>query len=175
MSDEYRSTYGLENHGFENLEREYWNLPTPALYEQVVRHREGILAHHGAIHRRGGPRADPQRLRRRGSGTRASRRLAGSGGRVGRNGSEHAPPTPLEAGQPRPSISCQVRDLRRVTVASGRCRARRVALCCGHEGLPARFVQRVRRGPFDGADLVGVAFGTGPVRVVFRCVPKPAG
>jgi phosphoenolpyruvate carboxykinase (ATP) len=49
MSDEYRSTYGIEHHGFENVEREYWNLPTPALYEQVVRHREGILAHHGAI------------------------------------------------------------------------------------------------------------------------------
>jgi phosphoenolpyruvate carboxykinase (ATP) len=49
MSDEYRSAYGLEHHGFENLEREYWNLPTPALYEQIVRHREGILAHYGAV------------------------------------------------------------------------------------------------------------------------------
>jgi phosphoenolpyruvate carboxykinase (ATP) len=49
MSDEYRSDYGLENHGFSNLEREYWNLPTPALYEQIVRHREGILAHLGAL------------------------------------------------------------------------------------------------------------------------------
>ncbi len=49
MSDEYRSNYGLEHHGFENIEREYWNLPTAALYEQIVRHREGILAHHGAV------------------------------------------------------------------------------------------------------------------------------
>ncbi len=49
MSEEYHSTYGLENHGFENLEREYWNLTTPALYEQAIRHREGILAHLGPL------------------------------------------------------------------------------------------------------------------------------
>ncbi len=44
-----RSTYGLENHGFSNLEREYWNLTTPALYEQAIRRREGILSHLGPI------------------------------------------------------------------------------------------------------------------------------
>jgi phosphoenolpyruvate carboxykinase (ATP) len=49
MSDEYRSEYGLENHGFQNLEREYWNLTTPALYEQAIRHREGVLAHRGSL------------------------------------------------------------------------------------------------------------------------------
>jgi phosphoenolpyruvate carboxykinase (ATP) len=49
MSDEYRSQYGLENHGFQNLEREYWNLTTPALYEQAIRHREGVLAHRGPL------------------------------------------------------------------------------------------------------------------------------
>lgn len=49
MSDEYRSTYGLDHHGFENLEREYWNLTTPALYEQAVRRREGVLAHLGPL------------------------------------------------------------------------------------------------------------------------------
>ncbi|MBN2304350.1 MAG: phosphoenolpyruvate carboxykinase (ATP) [Anaerolineae bacterium] len=48
MSD-YRSTYGLEHHGFENLEHEYWNLTTPALYEQVVRRREGVMAHRGPL------------------------------------------------------------------------------------------------------------------------------
>lgn len=46
---EYRSKYGLENHGFSNLEREYWNLSTPALYEQAIRHREGVLGHLGAL------------------------------------------------------------------------------------------------------------------------------
>ncbi len=49
MSDEYRSSYGLEHHGFENLEREYWNLTTPALYEQAIRRREGVLAHLGPL------------------------------------------------------------------------------------------------------------------------------
>jgi phosphoenolpyruvate carboxykinase (ATP) len=49
MSDEYRSDYGLEHHGFENLEHQYWNLTTPALYEQAIRHREGVLAHMGAM------------------------------------------------------------------------------------------------------------------------------
>jgi phosphoenolpyruvate carboxykinase (ATP) len=49
MSDEYRSWFGLENHGFQNLEREYWNLTTPALYEQAIRHREGIVAHKGSL------------------------------------------------------------------------------------------------------------------------------
>lgn len=49
MTEEYRSTYGLEHHGFENLERQYWNLTTPALYEQAIRHREGVLAHLGPL------------------------------------------------------------------------------------------------------------------------------
>ena len=49
MSDDYRSTYGLDHHGFVNVEREYWNLTTPALYEQAIRHREGVLAHMGAL------------------------------------------------------------------------------------------------------------------------------
>ncbi|MBN1681712.1 MAG: phosphoenolpyruvate carboxykinase (ATP) [Anaerolineae bacterium] len=49
MSNDYRSDYGLENHGFSNLEREYWNLTTPALYEQSIRHREGVVAHLGPL------------------------------------------------------------------------------------------------------------------------------
>jgi len=44
-----QSYYGLENHGFTNLEREYWNLSTPALYEQVVRFREGVIGHLGPV------------------------------------------------------------------------------------------------------------------------------
>jgi len=47
--EEYRSSYGLENHGFTNLDRAYWNLSTPALYEQAIRHREGIIAHLGPL------------------------------------------------------------------------------------------------------------------------------
>ncbi len=44
-----RSAYGLENHGFSNLEREFWNLTTAALYEQIIRRREGLLSHLGPI------------------------------------------------------------------------------------------------------------------------------
>ncbi len=49
MSEYIRSHYGLEHHGFENLEREYWNLTIPALYEQALRHREGVLAQGGPL------------------------------------------------------------------------------------------------------------------------------
>lgn len=43
------SKYGLENHGLQNLNMEYWTLPTPALIERVVSRREGVLAHEGAV------------------------------------------------------------------------------------------------------------------------------
>lgn len=43
------SHYGLENHGLRNLTMEYWTLPTPALVEQIISRREGVLAHEGAI------------------------------------------------------------------------------------------------------------------------------
>ncbi|NLX09810.1 MAG: phosphoenolpyruvate carboxykinase (ATP) [Chloroflexi bacterium] len=56
MSDLYRSSYGLENHGFSNLGQEYWNLATPALYEQAIRHREGVMAHLGPLVVRTGDR-----------------------------------------------------------------------------------------------------------------------
>ncbi|HDH97423.1 MAG TPA: phosphoenolpyruvate carboxykinase (ATP) [Proteobacteria bacterium] len=35
--------------GFSNLGRIYYNLPTPALYEQIVRRREGLIAHLGPV------------------------------------------------------------------------------------------------------------------------------
>ncbi len=44
-----RSDYGLENHGFSNLDREYWNLGAPTLYERAIRSHEGILAHLGPL------------------------------------------------------------------------------------------------------------------------------
>ena len=43
------TSYGLENHGFQNLDGEYWNLSTPALYEQIIRFREGVIAHLGPV------------------------------------------------------------------------------------------------------------------------------
>ncbi|MBD3168212.1 MAG: phosphoenolpyruvate carboxykinase [candidate division Zixibacteria bacterium] len=44
-----KSTYGLENHGITNPGRLYWNLNTPSLYEQIVRRREGAIAHMGPV------------------------------------------------------------------------------------------------------------------------------
>jgi phosphoenolpyruvate carboxykinase (ATP) len=43
------SDYGLQNHGFTNLRRVYWNLPTPALYEESVFRSEGRLSHLGPL------------------------------------------------------------------------------------------------------------------------------
>ncbi len=43
------SKFGLENHGLQNLNMEYWTLPTPMLIERVVSRREGVLAHEGAV------------------------------------------------------------------------------------------------------------------------------
>ena len=43
------SHFGLENHGLQNLNMEYWTLPTPMLIERVVSRREGVLAHEGAV------------------------------------------------------------------------------------------------------------------------------
>ncbi len=41
--------YGLEHHGIKNAGNIYWNLTTPELYEEVVRRREGVIAHLGPI------------------------------------------------------------------------------------------------------------------------------
>jgi phosphoenolpyruvate carboxykinase (ATP) len=43
------SLYGLDKHGIHNLNAIYWNLPTPRLYEEVVRRREGRVAHIGPL------------------------------------------------------------------------------------------------------------------------------
>jgi phosphoenolpyruvate carboxykinase (ATP) len=43
------SVYGLQNHGLGNLHRAYWNLPTPALYEEAVFRGEARIAHEGAL------------------------------------------------------------------------------------------------------------------------------
>ncbi|GAB4537370.1 MAG: phosphoenolpyruvate carboxykinase (ATP) [Anaerolineae bacterium] len=41
--------YGLDNHGIVNVNDVYWNLSTPALYEEAVRRREGLVAHLGPL------------------------------------------------------------------------------------------------------------------------------
>jgi phosphoenolpyruvate carboxykinase (ATP) len=44
-----RTPHGLERLGIENPERVYWNLTTPALYEEAVRRHEGLIAQQGPI------------------------------------------------------------------------------------------------------------------------------
>ena len=41
--------HGLEHHGIRNVGNVYWNPSTPVLYEQVVRRREGLIAHLGPL------------------------------------------------------------------------------------------------------------------------------
>ncbi|OFV97402.1 MAG: phosphoenolpyruvate carboxykinase (ATP) [Acidobacteria bacterium RIFCSPLOWO2_12_FULL_54_10] len=43
------STYGLEEHGIQNVKSVYWNLPAGQLYEHAVRRSEALVAHHGAL------------------------------------------------------------------------------------------------------------------------------
>lgn len=45
----FASKYGVENHGIRNAGTVYWNLTAPMLYEQVVRRREGAIAHLGPL------------------------------------------------------------------------------------------------------------------------------
>ena len=44
-----RDGAGLEAHGLYNLNEIFWNLPTPALYEQALLRREGYLSHLGPL------------------------------------------------------------------------------------------------------------------------------
>jgi phosphoenolpyruvate carboxykinase (ATP) len=44
-----KSTYGLEHHGLTNLGNVYWNLPTEALYEEIVFRSEGSITKGGPV------------------------------------------------------------------------------------------------------------------------------
>lgn len=44
-----KSDYGLENIGLTNLGKVYWNLPTEALYEEIIFRKEGILSRLGPV------------------------------------------------------------------------------------------------------------------------------
>jgi phosphoenolpyruvate carboxykinase (ATP) len=43
------SKHGLNHHGIRNASTVYWHLSTPMLYEQIVRRREGAIAHLGPV------------------------------------------------------------------------------------------------------------------------------
>jgi len=49
QADALRSDFGLANHGLTNLHQVYWNLPSEALYEEVVFRGEGRVTHQGAL------------------------------------------------------------------------------------------------------------------------------
>ncbi len=44
-----KSDYDLSNHGLANLHHVYWNLPSEALYEEIIFRSEGRMTHMGAI------------------------------------------------------------------------------------------------------------------------------
>jgi Phosphoenolpyruvate carboxykinase (ATP) len=44
-----KSDYGLENHGFINLGRVYWNLPPAVLYEESLFRGEGWMVDAGPL------------------------------------------------------------------------------------------------------------------------------
>jgi phosphoenolpyruvate carboxykinase (ATP) len=46
---EKHSEVGLDAHGITNVNDIYWNLHTPALYEEAIRRREGSVAHLGPL------------------------------------------------------------------------------------------------------------------------------
>ena len=49
QANELSSDFSLKNNGLTNLRKEYWNLPTEALYEEVVFRREGHITKMGAL------------------------------------------------------------------------------------------------------------------------------
>ena len=44
-----RGPVGLDYLGIKNINNVYWNLTTPALYEQIIRRREGVISHLGPV------------------------------------------------------------------------------------------------------------------------------
>jgi len=49
QSLEYRSDFGLANHGLTNLHTAYWNLPTEALYEEILFRGEAQISRYGPL------------------------------------------------------------------------------------------------------------------------------
>jgi len=45
----FRGDYGLENVGISNLRQVYWNLPTEALYEEIIFRGEANVSHMGPL------------------------------------------------------------------------------------------------------------------------------
>ncbi|MEW6718649.1 MAG: phosphoenolpyruvate carboxykinase (ATP) [Chloroflexota bacterium] len=49
QAQELKADYDLKNHGLTNLRKVYWNLPTEALYEEIIFRGEGKISHLGPV------------------------------------------------------------------------------------------------------------------------------
>ena len=49
QAERLKSSRGLETNGFTELHRQYWNLPTEALYEELIFRSEGNISWHGPV------------------------------------------------------------------------------------------------------------------------------
>jgi len=49
QASDLKSDFGLANHGLIHLDRVFWNLPAPALYEEAVFRREAHVTHGGPL------------------------------------------------------------------------------------------------------------------------------
>ena len=49
QASDLKSDFGLHNHGLTKLRKVYWNLPSPALYEEIVFRREAKLTMQGPV------------------------------------------------------------------------------------------------------------------------------
>jgi phosphoenolpyruvate carboxykinase (ATP) len=47
QAEDRKARFGLKNQGLVHLDRVYWNLPEPALYEEASFRQEGFIAHGG--------------------------------------------------------------------------------------------------------------------------------
>jgi phosphoenolpyruvate carboxykinase (ATP) len=49
QAHDLKADYSLSNHGISNLRQSYWNLPSEALYEEIVFRNEGRITHQGPV------------------------------------------------------------------------------------------------------------------------------
>jgi phosphoenolpyruvate carboxykinase (ATP) len=49
QAEDLKSRFGISNHGLVHVDRVYWNLPAPALYEEAIFRNEGFVAHGGPL------------------------------------------------------------------------------------------------------------------------------
>jgi phosphoenolpyruvate carboxykinase (ATP) len=49
QAGDLKSDFGLINHGLRNLRKAYWNLPTEALYEEIIFRNEGKITYQGPV------------------------------------------------------------------------------------------------------------------------------